>query len=279
MLVPAPGGVNVACVPGRMPLPYPGMARTALVTGASRGIGRAVALALADEGFDIAAVALPDAERMRDLGGTVAAKGRRFTSHELDLGDLDAHAAVLDAVAREHGHVDCLVNNAGVSVAKRGDLLDISRESYDRCFDVNTRGSFFWTQAVARQMASAAPRDGLHRSIVFVTSSNAVAATVERGEYCMSKTALSMAARLFAIRLAPHGIGVYEVQPGLILTEMTEPSKAKYDRLIADGMLVERRWGRPEDVARTVRTLAAGLLPYTVGQEVRVDGGLLMKRF
>ena len=248
------------------------------MTGASRGIGAATAVALAEEGFDIAAVALPDAGRMADLGGIVTATGRRFTPYALDLARLDAHGRVIEEIVREFGGIDCLVNNAGVSVARRGDLLEVSLESYDRCFDVNTRGTFFWTQAVARHMAAAA-RPGAHRSIVFVTSSNAVAATVERGEYCMSKTALSMAARLFAIRMARHGVGVYEVQPGLILTEMTEPSKARYDALIADGRLLEPRWGRPEDVARTIRTMAAGLLPYMAGQEVRVDGGLLLTRF
>jgi NAD(P)-dependent dehydrogenase (short-subunit alcohol dehydrogenase family) len=155
----------------------------------------------------------------------------------------------------------------------------VSERSYDRCFDVNTRGTFFLTQAVARSMAADAASPGCHRSIVFVTSSNAVAATVERGEYCMSKTALSMAARLYAMRLARHGIGVYEVQPGLILTEMTAPSKAKYDALIAAGMTLEPRWGLPQDVARVIRTMAAGLLPYTAAQEVRVDGGLLVQRF
>jgi NAD(P)-dependent dehydrogenase (short-subunit alcohol dehydrogenase family) len=255
------------------------MNRTALVTGASRGIGRAIALALAEEGFDIAAVALPDAERMAALGEQVAAAGRRFASHALDIAHLDAHPAVLDRICAEFGDIDCLVNNAGVSVVRRGDLLDVSLESYDRCFDVNTRGTYFWTQAVARRMAAADARPNVHRSIVFVTSSNAAAATVERGEYCMSKAALSMAAKLFAIRMAPHGVGVYEVQPGLILTEMTGPSRTRYDGLIAGGTLVQPRWGLPEDVARVVRTMAAGLLPYTVGQEVRVDGGLLLKRF
>jgi NAD(P)-dependent dehydrogenase (short-subunit alcohol dehydrogenase family) len=255
------------------------MATTAIVTGASRGIGHAIALALAEEGFDIAAVALPDRERMADLAGKVGALGRRFACYALDLGNVNDHAPVLEAISRDLGAADCLVNNAGVSVRQRGDLLDVSLESYDRCFEVNTRGTFFWTQAVARGMAATPPPPGRHRSIVFVTSSNAVAATVERGEYCMSKTALSMAARLFAIRMAPYGVGVYEVQPGIILTEMTEPSKARYDALIADGMLVEPRWGKPEDVARAVRTMAAGLLPYTVAQEVRVDGGLLLKRF
>jgi NAD(P)-dependent dehydrogenase (short-subunit alcohol dehydrogenase family) len=255
------------------------MGRTAIVTGASRGIGYAVALALAEEGFDIAAVALPDLERMAELGGEVTARGRRFASYALDLGREPDHGSVIEAISRDLGAVECLVNNAGVSVQRRGDLLEVSPDSYDRCFDVNTRGTFFWTQAVARGMAATPPRPGWHRSIVFVTSSNAVAASVERGEYCMSKTALSMAARLFAVRMALHGVGVYEVQPGIVLTEMTEPSKARYDALIADGMLVEPRWGTPDDVARTVRTMAAGLLPYTVAQEVRVDGGLLLRRF
>jgi NAD(P)-dependent dehydrogenase (short-subunit alcohol dehydrogenase family) len=255
------------------------MGRTAIVTGASRGIGHAVAVALAEEGFDVAAVALPDAERMANLGARVGALGRRFASYALDVANLDDHAPVLEAIARDLGPVDCLVNNAGVSVRQRGDLLEASPESYDRCFTVNTRGTFFWTQAVARGMAAAPPPPDRHRSIVFVTSSNAVAASVDRGEYCMSKAAAAMAARLFALRMAPHGVGVYEVQPGIILTEMTAPSKAKYDALIANGLLVEPRWGTPEDVARTVRTMAAGLLPYTLGQEVRVDGGLLVKRF
>jgi NAD(P)-dependent dehydrogenase (short-subunit alcohol dehydrogenase family) len=223
-------------------------------------------------------VALPDAACMAELGRQVSGFGRRFEAYELDLARLEEHAGVLRAIAARFGEVDCLVNNAGVSVMRRGDLLEVSVESFDRCFDVNARGTFFWTQAVAVRMAAVGPRPGVHRSIVFVTSSNAVATTVERGEYCMSKTALSMAAKLFAVRMAPHGVGVYEVQPGIILTEMTQPAKERYDALIADGGLVEPRWGLPADVARVIRTMAAGLLPYTVAQDVRVDGGLLLKR-
>jgi len=255
------------------------MGKTAVVTGASRGIGAAVAVGLAEDGFDIAAVGLPDPERVAELASQVEALGRRLVVYDLDLARLGEHAAVLSAVLRDGGSIDCLVNNAGVSVLQRGNLLDVSVESYDRCFAVNTRGTFFWTQAVARVMVDAPRPEGHHRSIVFVTSSNAVAATVERGEYCMSKTALSMAAKLFALRLVSHGIGVYEVQPGIILTDMTAPVKARYDAFMASGGLVESRWGQPGDVARVVRTMAAGLLPYTVAQDVRVDGGLLVTRF
>ena len=255
------------------------MTRTAIVTGATRGIGRAIAMALAEEGFDIAAVGLPDSEHAATLAGEIAACGRVFTAYDVDLADLGQHETTVDAILGASGSVECLVNNAGVSVQRRGDLLEVTTDSYDRCFEVNTRGTFFWTQAVARQMAGATAAHGVHRSIVFVTSSNAVAATTERGEYCMSKAALSMAAKLFAIRMAPHGVGVYEVQPGIILTGMTAPSKDRYDARIAEGLLVEPRWGQPDDVARVVRTMAAGLLPYTVAQDVRVDGGLLLTRF
>ena len=255
------------------------MQRTAIVTGASRGIGRATALALAEEGFDIAAVAWRDTERFEALVADVARLGRRCETFDCDIGDLAAHQPLLDQIIQRFGNVHCLVNNAGVSVLQRGDLLEVSQESYDRCFDVNTRGTFFLTQAIARHMANAPQAGAPYRSIVFVTSSNVVAATVERGEYCMSKISSHMAARLYALRLAKLGIGVYEVQPGIILTEMTAPSKAKYDKLIAEGITATPRWGMPEDVARVIRTMAAGLLPYTVAQEVRVDGGLLLSRF
>lgn len=255
------------------------MTNTAIVTGASRGIGRAAALALAAEGFDIAAIALDDQKRLHTLAAEIEALGRVCATFDLDIGDIDRHASVLNAIVERFGGIDCLVNNAGVSVLNRGDLLDVSAQSYDRCLDINTRGTFFLTQAVAKRMTAQERTGEGARSIVFVTSSNAVVATIERGEYCMSKSALSMAARLFALRLAPHGIGVFEVQPGLILTEMTAPSKAKYDKLIGEGMTATPRWGQPDDVARVIRTMAAGLLPYTVAQEVRVDGGLMIQRY
>jgi NAD(P)-dependent dehydrogenase (short-subunit alcohol dehydrogenase family) len=255
------------------------IAKTAIVTGASRGIGRATALGLAADGFDIAGIAFNDGEHLASLQAEVEALGRRCRVFDHNIADTGTLVPVLDAIEAQLGAIDCLVNNAGVSVLQRGDLLEVSEASYDRCFDVNTRGTFFLTQAVAKRMLTGQEKQGVHRSIVFVTSSNAQAASVERGEYCMSKTALHMACRLFAIRLAAVGIGAYEVQPGLILTEMTAPSKGKYDALIAQGMTVAPHWGMPADVARVIRSMAGGLLPYTVAQEVRVDGGLLLQRF
>lgn len=255
------------------------MNKTAIVTGASRGIGYETALRLAAEGFDVAALSLPDPERLAELKQAVLAFKRKFQAYELDISLIESHQQVIEQIYQDFGSVECLVNNAGVSVLSRGDLLDVSIESFDRCFNLNTRGTFFLTQAIAKRMSKASPVDSTYRSIIFITSSNAVAATVERGEYCMSKTALSMACKLFAIRLAEYGIGVFEVQPGLILTEMTAPSKEKYDILIAKGMTIEQRWGLPEDVARVVQTMACGQLPYTVAQEVRVDGGLMITRF
>jgi len=156
--------------------------KTAIVTGASRGIGRATALALAAEGFDIAAVALKDEERLASLAGEVEALGRRYRGFDLDIGDIAAHAPMLAAVVETFGAIHCLVNNAGVSVMQRGDLLEVGLESYDRCFDINTRGTFFLSQAVARLMVAGGEAPEGSRSIVFVTSSNAVAATIERGE-------------------------------------------------------------------------------------------------
>jgi len=255
------------------------MGKTAIVTGASKGIGRATAIGLAEDGFDIIAIAWRDNAGLDAIKSDIAALGRRCMTFDYNIADTASVDRFLDVVAAEFGDIHCLVNNAGVSVLQRGDLLEVTEESFDHCFDVNTRGTFFLTQAIARRMVKAPKIEGIHRSIVFVTSSNAIAATIERGEYCMSKAAMHMASQLFGIRLAKAGIGAYEIQPGLILTEMTAPSKAKYDNLIADGMTVEPRWGTPDDVARVIRTMTAGLLPYTIAQEVRVDGGLLIQRF
>ncbi len=250
----------------------------ALVTGARRGIGRAIATLFASSGFDLALADLDEGAELQQVAALCREAGARTEAFAFDLAAVERHPAFVKAVEAALGTVDCLVNNAGVPVMARGDLLDVSPESFDRCMAVNTRGTFFLTQAVAKAMlARPVPRH--HRSIVTVSSSNAVMASVQRGEYCVSKAGLSMGNTLFALRLADHGIGVYELQPGLIATEMTAPSRARYDALVEQGGTAVRRWGAPGDVARVALTAAQGLLPYTVGQAIRVDGGLMVPKF
>ncbi|MGI9421187.1 MAG: 3-ketoacyl-ACP reductase [Geminicoccaceae bacterium] len=259
---------------GRRPL--------ALVTGARRGLGRAIAAALAERGFDLA---LNDLEPGGDLDETarqVEARGGSAIILPADIADLDAHERLIGEAAA-FGELTCLVNNAGLSVLARGDLLDAGVESFDRCFGVNARATFFLTQAFAKHLLRPHHREqvkaGRPSSIVVVSSANATAVSVNRGEYCVSKAAASMVAKLFAIRLAGEGIGVYEIRPGIIATEMTAPSKARYDAFFEEGRCPTPRWGEPAEVGRAVASCAAGDLPYTVGQPILIDGGLTLPNF
>lgn len=251
----------------------------AFVTGARRGIGRAIALALAEGGFDVALNDLEPSAELALLCDEIIALGRRAVPIAGDVGDLTRHAAMLDEAETALGPLTTLINNAGVSVLSRGDLLDASPASYDRCMAINTRGTFFLTQAFAKRLLAQDRHARVHHSIVTLSSANAIAPSIARGEYCMSKAAISMATKLFAARLSNDGIGVYEIQPGFIETEMTAPSKARYDSLIEGGLTTIRRWGQPEEVGRIALTLASGLLPYTSGQAVQADGGLLTVRY
>jgi len=253
------------------------MTQAAMVTGARRGIGKAIALSLADQGFHVAVVDAVQSDELAAVAAEIMARGRKAAAITGDIADIGGHKALLDQAEAELGPLTTLVNNAGVSVLSRGDLLDVTAESYDRCLAVNTRGTFFLTQAFARRALRNAA--GGHRSIVTISSANAVAPSIARGEYCISKAGASMITKLFAARLSNEGIGVYEVQPGFIETDMTAPSKAKYDALIEGGLTVIKRFGTPQEVARIVVTLAAGLLPYTSGQVIQADGGLLSVRY
>jgi NAD(P)-dependent dehydrogenase (short-subunit alcohol dehydrogenase family) len=251
----------------------------ALITGARRGIGKAIALGLAQGGFD---VAINDLEASAELDAAVAeakAHGVRAVPVIGDVARLDDHAGMLDAAEAALGRLTTLINNAGVSVMSRGDLVEVSEASYDRCQSVNTKGTFFLTQAFAKRLLARARPVSLHHSIVTVTSANAIGVSISRAEYCVSKAGASMASKLFAARLSNDGIGVYEIQPGFIETDMTAPSKARYDKLIADGLTVIKRWGAPEEVARIAVTLATGGLPYTSGQAIAADAGLLTVRY
>jgi NAD(P)-dependent dehydrogenase (short-subunit alcohol dehydrogenase family) len=250
----------------------------ALVTGGNRGIGRGIVIALARRGYDVAIADLAETDDTRETRSAAEAFGARTGFVAADIADLAGHARIVEAAWSLGGRLDTLVNNAGVSVARRGDLLEVTPESFDRVVGVNLRGTFFLTQAVARRML-AEPAGAFHRSVVTISSSNAVIASAERSEYCLAKASLSMLTRVLAIRLAPAGIAAYEVRPGIIRTEMTRVATAKYDRLIAEGLTPVPRWGEPDDVGRVVATLASGELPFVTGDAVNVDGGLHIHRF
>ena len=220
-----------------------------------------------------------DADAEATLAG-IAERGTRASFIGASIADVAAQPGLVEAAFGAFGRLDCLVNNAGVSVLSRGDLLDVSVESYDRCLDVNLRAPFFLTQRIARRMLETAPpAGGPARSIVTITSVNAETPSPSRGEYCISKAGASMLTRLFALRLAPHGIGVFEVRPGIIRTPMTALAAERYERAIADGITPIARWGEPADVGRAVATAATGRLPFSVGQVIYVDGGLSQRGF
>jgi NAD(P)-dependent dehydrogenase (short-subunit alcohol dehydrogenase family) len=251
----------------------------ALVTGGRRGIGRAIAETLARDGFDVAITSTSEDEGVPPLLDALRAFGGQAIYVASDLADLAAHGPLLDRVSEELGGLNCLVNNAGIGSPKRGDLLDVAPENFATVLDVNLRGTFFLTQRTARLMLERPSAAGSPRSIVFVSSVSATMASIERGEYCLSKAALAMAVKLFALRLAPDGIGVFEVRPGIIRTDMTAGVSEKYDRLLAEGLVPMRRWGEGTDVAATVASLASGRLNFATGSVLSPDGGLSIERF
>jgi NAD(P)-dependent dehydrogenase (short-subunit alcohol dehydrogenase family) len=263
--------------------------RTALITGASRGIGRGIALALAPLGWDLLLNYARDADAAArtaaDCEAAARAMGKeiRVATHRADI-SLAAEVADLAGFAEAaFGHVDLLVNNAGIAPAVRADLLDATEESFDRLLATNLKGPFLLTQRIARRMLGnrtgpAAGKPAHPRpKIVFISSISAFAASVNRGDYCVSKAGVAMLVKLFAARLAEHGVGVFEVRPGIIATDMTGPVKEKYDALIAGGLTPIRRWGTPADVGRAVAAIAEDAFPFSTGEVIHVDGGFHLR--
>jgi len=247
----------------------------AIVTGARRGIGAAIAVSLTGSGFDVAITDIADDGADATLSAIAAAGGQaRFVRS--DIADVADHPRVLDDVTGWRGRIDCLVNNAGISAPKRGDLLELVPQAFDQVLGVNLRGTFFFTQAVAQRML-AAPSAG-PRSVITISSVNAELASPERGEYSISKAGLAMLTKLFALRLAADGIAVFEVRPGVIRTSMTQVVAEKYERRIADGLVPMGRWGTAQDVGEAVAGLASGRFAFSTGSVLRVDGGLAVPR-
>jgi NAD(P)-dependent dehydrogenase (short-subunit alcohol dehydrogenase family) len=255
------------------------MRQVALVTGSSRGIGLATAEALARAGFAIALNGpVADAEFAR-AQDRIAALGGPVCAAAFDVTDIAGHDADLQRIETALGPLTTLVNNAGVGVLQRGDLLEVSEASWDRCLDVNAKAVFFLSQAFARRLLARERPVALFHSIVNVTSANAVAVAVQRAEYCASKAAAAMVSRALAVRLGAENIAVYDVQPGLIATEMTAPVIESYRQRAEAGLTLFPRVGQPEDIGRIIAALALGQLPYTTGQAISADAGMLVPRF
>lgn len=254
----------------------------ALVTGASRGIGRGIALELARAGFDIAGAATKadpadTSKGLYEVKACVEALGRAFAPVTGDLSNLSHHAKLLEETLAAFGRVDVLVNNAGVAPAQRLDILETTPESFDRLMNINLRGPFFFTQCIANHMLGQA-KGPVDPCIIFITSISANTASPNRAEYCVSKAGLSMTAQNFAVRLAGAGINVYEVRPGIIATDMTAGVQEKYDRLIEEGLLLQPRWGTPADIGRACAALASGYFAYAPGACIEVGGGFGLQR-
>jgi NAD(P)-dependent dehydrogenase (short-subunit alcohol dehydrogenase family) len=250
----------------------------ALVTGGRRGIGRAVCRDLAERGFDIAFLDLDEDDDAQKTQAMVRDAGRRVRFIAADIACTRSIAAVVEHVAKELGPITCLVNNAGVQVAVRGDPLDTDEAEFDRLIGTNLRGTYFVTQLVARHMLAAAAEEH-PRSIITVTSANAALVSPEKGAYCISKAGLSMAMQVFALRLAEAGIRVHEIRPGLIETAMTKDVLQQYSPRIEDGSICAlRRWGQPDDVARAIGALATGAIPFSTGDVYHIGGGMQISR-
>lgn len=249
-----------------------------LVTGGTRGIGAGIVRALAGAGHNVAFCGRGEAEKYSAVAdGLQKEFGIKAAYYLCDVSSRDDHAKLLDSFLADFGTLDALVNNAGVAPEVRADLLEMTPESFDRVLNINLKGPFFLTQLAAKKIMK--NPNGKFHSVVNIGSVSAEYASINRGEYCISKAAVAMATKLWAVRLAGEGIAVYELRPGVIRSDMTGPVTEKYDKLIADGLTLQKRWGLPEDIGKAVCMLLSGALAYSTGQVIQIDGGLTVERF
>lgn len=255
------------------------MNKRALVTGAGRGIGLGIAASLAAEGWALAICDVHEEPVVADALEGLRKLGADVLYCRADVTDAAARAAMLDAIRSRLGGLNMLVNNAGVAPKLRADILEASEESFERLIRINLQGPYFLTQAVANWLIEQKRADASFQGcIVNISSVSATVASVSRGDYCISKAGVSMATKLWAARLGEYDLPVYEIRPGIIKTDMTATVTAKYDKLIAEGLLLQSRWGMPEDIGRAVAMLARGDLAYSTGQVILVDGGQTIQR-
>lgn len=247
----------------------------ALITGARRGIGRAIGVALAKAGHDIAFTDIAEDEAVAEASKLFEAAGAKARFFRHDVAAVASHPALVADVKAAFRRLDLFVSNAGIGAPVRGDMLEITEESFDLVMDINLRGAAFLSQEIAKTMLADRPE---RPAIVFITSASTELVSIDRAQYCVSKLGLSMWAKALAVRLAPEGIAVFEIRPGVIRTDMTAKVAAKYDARIADGLIPAGRWGEGEDVAAAVAALTSGQFAYATGTVINVDGGLLIPR-
>lgn len=251
----------------------------ALITGGSRGIGFGCARALASRGFNITINGMRDEAQVREPMESLQSLGAQVLYVQGDIGSAPARTAIIERVKEKFGSLNVLVNNAGVAPKERADILDASEESYDYVMDTNLKGPYFLTQAAANWMVDQKKHHpNQFFTIINVGSISATVASINRGEYCLSKAGVAMLSSLFAARLGEYDIPVYEVRPGVTKTDMTSSVTEKYDKLISEGLCVTPRWGEPDDTGKAVASLASGDFPYSTGQVILVDGGLTLPR-
>jgi len=253
--------------------------QVAIVTGASRGIGRAVAVELGRLGLSVIVNYASRAEVANHVVADLRELGAKAMAFQADVASADDRERLVDRTLDEFGRVDVLINNAGITSPGRDDLLDATEASWDRVFGVNLKGPFFLSQRVAREMIRLIHEGHLGSGkIINISSISAYAVSTNRADYCLAKSALETMTQLYAARLAEERITVFEVCPGVIETDMTAPVKQKYDRLLAEGLAPMRRWGKAEDVAKAVSAIVADYFPYSTGQRIHVDGGFHIRR-
>ena len=251
----------------------------ALITGGSRGIGLGIAKALANERWNLIITGRSEESLVEQTIDSLKSCGASVLYLQSDISHLAGHANILKIAKEKFGNVNLLVNNAGIAPKNRADLLDLNPDSYDEVMDTNLKGPLFFTQSIAKEMVQNKLKDNqFYATIINIGSVSANMASVNRGEYCISKSGIAMLTKLFASRLGDYGISVFEVRPGIIATDMTANVKAKYDKLIEEGLMIQKRWGTPEDIGSVVAALARGDFPYSTGQVIMVDGGMNLSR-
>jgi len=255
------------------------MKKVALITGGTRGIGLGIAQNLAKNGYDLALNGIRDLEEVKAALDRIKQAGAAVKYCQGNIGIKRDRDKVIEEVKKEYGRLNILVNNAGIAPRERRDILETTENSFDEVLSINLKGPYFLTQAISKWMIIQKEKNpGFVGCIINISSISATVASINRGEYCISKSGLSMMTQLFAVRLGEYNIPVFDVRPGVIQTDMTSGAKEKYDDLIAQGLCVQKRWGTPDDVGKAVVALAEGSMSYSTGQVIMVDGGLTISR-